>query len=31
MNGKLSAPHYEWDPADTERKYGVSALLSEKK
>lgn len=31
MNGKLSAPHYEWDPEDTERKYGVSALFSEKK
>jgi hypothetical protein len=27
MSGKISAPHYEWNPEETERRYGVSALL----
>ena len=27
MAGKISAPHYEWNPEETERRYGVSALL----
>lgn len=31
MSGKIGAPHYEWNPEETERLYGVSTLLSKKK
>lgn len=31
MNGVISKPHYEWNPEDTENKYGVSALLGKGK
>lgn len=30
MSGKLSAPHYEWDPEGTVRLYGASPLLQKK-
>lgn len=29
MSGKLSAPHYEWDPEETHTKFGVSAILGD--
>ena len=31
MSGKIGAPHYEWNPEETERMYGVSSLLQKKK
>jgi hypothetical protein len=29
MSGKLSAPHYEWDPAETVTKFSVNAILKD--
>lgn len=32
MDGKLSAPHYEWNPEETEKRlYGVSTMLPKRK
>lgn len=31
MSGKIGAPHYEWNPEETERLYGVTTLLQKKK
>lgn len=27
MSGKVGAPHYEWNPEDTVRRYAASSLL----
>lgn len=29
MSGRLSAPHYEWDPEETHTKYSVHALMKD--
>lgn len=31
MSGVISKPHYEWNPEETENKYGATALLSLKR
>ena len=30
MSGKIGAPHYEWNPEETERRYGATSLLLQK-
>lgn len=29
MSGQISKPHYEWDPEDTNMRFGVHALLKD--